>query len=164
MKRIEIIVALDEVGGFGKNGSIPWDLPADRKHFSNLTSGATIIMGRATYNEIASKFPDREGDILPGRKAIVISKSVSELRGATVMRSLREAAMSVASGRIFVIGGSRLFIEALAWAERVFVTVVPGNYDCDRRFPVEFLAARFAPVTTERLEGCLVVEYWRKKK
>jgi len=52
LKPLSIIVAVDEDGGYGKDGKIPWDIPLDRKHFQEVTAGGICIMGRRTYEDM----------------------------------------------------------------------------------------------------------------
>jgi len=63
---LELVVAVDEQGGIGKNNQLLWHLPADLKHFKEITTGHPIIMGRKTYDSI--------GRALPNRRNMVISR------------------------------------------------------------------------------------------
>src|SRR3989344_2212812 len=127
---INIIAALDEKRGIGKNGKIPWHISEDFKRFKKITMGHPIIMGRKTYESI--------GRILPGRTNIVITQNPDykiqdsatqgqALRGY-VVNSLEEAVEiakkiekestplrqgSEGQGEIFIICGGQIFKEAI---------------------------------------------------
>jgi dihydrofolate reductase len=81
---INLIVAIDEKNGIGKNNLLPWHLPADLKHFKTITTGHPIIMGRKTFDSI--------GKALPNRRNIVISRqSGLVIPGAELCSSLNDA-------------------------------------------------------------------------
>lgn len=134
-----IIVAKDEKDGIGKNGGIPWDDPEDRKFFAKTTRDHTddtqqnaVIMGRVTYASI--------GKLLPYRLNIIVSNEDLHIDGARVATSL-DGALAIAkatnSHRTFVIGGERLYREAIEHplCREIIVTMIPGDYQCDRKFP-----------------------------
>ena len=81
---INLIVAIDEKNGIGKDNLLPWHLPADLKHFKMVTTGHPVIMGRKTFDSI--------GKALPNRRHIVISRqSGLFIPGAEVCSSLKNA-------------------------------------------------------------------------
>lgn len=114
-----MILALGRNGELGRAGHVPWDYPEDRAFFANTTRGHAVIMGRRTWEE--------RGKPLPRRMNVVVSRSVSELAGATVVPSLEGAVAACrGAGRIpIVIGGERLYAEALPAATLVFLTEIP---------------------------------------
>ena len=67
---IKIIVACDEKNVIGKNNQLIWHLPADLKHFKNLTTGHSIIMGRKTFDSIGKALPNRNNLVVSRQKAI----------------------------------------------------------------------------------------------
>ncbi len=122
---VALILAVGQNGALGQGGGLPWDLPEDRAHFERATRGHAVILGRRTWDET--------GRPLPGRRAIVVSRTVGALDGATVVPSLEEA-LKVARQRDplpFVIGGRQLFEEALPRATRVYLTEVPSAPEAD---------------------------------
>lgn len=146
MKQINIIVAVDENGGFGKQGQIPWHFKKDFKHFKDTTKDSVCIMGRKTYEEILEKNKGRKKkikDLLPGRMCYVLSRNTEFKPKGNCLRftNLREAvdAAEKLDKQIFVLGGEKLFVEALAWARTIYMTIIEGIYNCDRFFPVKFL-------------------------
>ncbi len=150
MPPLSIIVAVDEEGGFGKNGEIPWKIPEDLKHFKEVTTDGVCIMGRKTYEDMlkmvkARKKKDVElDDILPNRKSFVVTSDTDyEPEGATAVTSICKAIEELDESdkrEIFVIGGLRMFIEALSWTTKIYMTIVKNkSFECDRFFPIKVL-------------------------
>ncbi len=171
-----IIVAVDEVGGFGKDGRIPWHLPEDLKRFKTITEGHICVMGRRTYQDIleARIVRDKEKgitepitEILRGRLSFVVTSNESlETPGATKIKDINEVYKHVPpedNRQVFVIGGRRMFIQALSWCEHIFLTVVKGGtYDCDVFFPVDVLNKKYKIVSGEETDKAYFVVYNRK--
>ena len=150
---LNIIVALDNKGGFGKDGKLPWFFKDDFNHFKKITDGHHCIMGRATYEEIKDKKKGKiEKDILPGRTCWVLSKEENvEFEGATHAKSLMEAIQQIPdSDTIFVIGGEKLFIQALARTDYIYVTLIDKDYKCDKFFPIQVLTKSFTIIKGEQ--------------
>ena len=118
--RISLIVALDECGGIGRQGGLPWHLSADLRRFKALTMGHHIVMGRKTWESI--------GRALPGRFSIVITHQTDyHAPGALVEHSLAaglELARAGEKQEIFIIGGAEIFAAALPVATRIYLTRV----------------------------------------
>ncbi|MCE9552756.1 MAG: dihydrofolate reductase [Planctomycetes bacterium] len=126
---LSLIVAVAENGVIGRGGTLPWHISADLKRFKQLTMGHTIIMGRRTWDSL--------GRALPGRKSIVVSRNPQfQTAGAEVAPSL-DAALALAAGdtEAFVIGGASLYEEALAMADRLYITRVEAAVEGDTYFP-----------------------------
>ncbi len=118
-----LLVAYDQNHGIGAVNDLLWqrDLPADLRHFKELTTGNTIIMGRKTYDSI--------GQPLPNRQNIVISRHPRTIEGVTVVGSLEEAYAAVDPDKEpFVIGGGEIFWLALPDADRIFATEVQATF------------------------------------
>lgn len=133
--QFELVVAMDEENGIGKENALPWRIPGDMKHFKRLTSGPdnVVIMGRKTWDSIPSKFRP-----LPNRKNIVMSRSRTSFEGAEATSSLSGAinkSMENPGGRHFIIGGAQIYKEALPLCKTLHITRVAGSYDCDTFFP-----------------------------
>jgi putative acetyltransferase len=118
-----MILALGPDGELGKEGRVPWNLPEDRAFFARTTRGHAVIMGRRTWDE--------RGEPLPDRMNVVVSRSVAGLDGATVVRTLPDALLVArrAGAFPFVIGGARLYEEAVGVVSRVYLTDVPAVPD-----------------------------------
>jgi dihydrofolate reductase len=127
--RRSLIVARARNGAIGLANAMPWHLPADLAHFKRTTLGHPVIMGRRTWESI--------GRALPGRRNIVVSRTPGfRAEGAQVVGSLAEAWRAAEGAEeAFVIGGARLYAEALPGAERVYLTDVVGEVEGDTFFP-----------------------------
>lgn len=146
-KPIDIIVALDQNNGIGKQGTIPWKIPADLKRFREVTSTAldpakqnAVIMGRKTWDSIPDKFRP-----LPGRRNIVLSRGGASFLGATCVSTfvgaVAAAELDDAIERSFVIGGAEIYALAMPYAQHIYATHIENTYACDAFFPnipVEF--------------------------
>ena len=119
---ISIIVAASENGVIGRDGDLPWHLPADLKRFKKLTLRHAVVMGRKTYQSILESL----GRPLPKRRSIVLSRDPGcQASGAEIASGLDQA-LKLAAGddEIFVIGGASVFAEALPKADRLYLTRV----------------------------------------
>jgi dihydrofolate reductase len=115
----------------GMNGTLPWHLPEDMRRFKELTMGATVVMGRVTWESLPERFRP-----LPGRRNIVVTRQPSYgATGAEVAPSV-EAALQLADGDVWVIGGASIYEQAVPYADRVVRTRVHVQVDGDTRAPV----------------------------
>ena len=124
---IKAIVAMAENRVIGNAGAIPWHLPEDFKFFKATTMGHAILMGRKTYESI--------GKPLPGRENIVLSRTMPETPGITVIRSLDELREPADGRDLFVIGGEEIYRLMLPRVQELFVTKIPRVIEGDTRFP-----------------------------
>jgi dihydrofolate reductase len=125
---IVLIVARADNGVIGRDGKLPWHIPADLKRFKALTMGAPMIMGRRTFESLPG--------LLPGRRHIVLTRDRRwAAAGAEVVQDA-EAALAVAGGgRATVIGGAEIFAMFLDRATAVELTEVHGEVAGDTRMP-----------------------------
>lgn len=141
---LSLIAAMSENRVIGREGDLPWHLPADLKHFKETTRGHPVIMGRKTFESL-----DRP---LPNRTNILITRNPNyEVDGVIVVRSLDEAIRAAegesesesesefelddAEREIFILGGEELFRQALCRADRMYLTIVHAELDGDTHFP-----------------------------
>jgi dihydrofolate reductase len=144
MKNFSIIAAFDSGYGIGKDGQLPWALPADLRHFKEITATVTdpakknaVIMGRKTWESLPQKFRP-----LPGRVNLVLSREgkLDLPAGVLCSQNLEDALKQLTKPdieNIFVIGGAQIFALALEHplCQRLVVTHVQGEYGCDVFFP-----------------------------
>lgn len=129
--RVSIIAAVAANGVIGRDGELPWRLPADLRFFKRVTMGHHLVMGRKTWASI--------GRPLPGRTMVVLSRDASlAIPGVRVVPSLPEAlALARAAGDLeaFVIGGAAVFASALPLADRLYLTRVHAHVEGDVCIP-----------------------------
>ena len=127
--KVNLIVAVDINNGIGKDNQLPWHLPADLKHFKNLTTGHPVLMGRKTFDSI--------GKALPNRRNIVISRqSGIEYPGIECCNSLEQAMMLCKDeDEIYIIGGSQIFEQSLSLADTLYLTRIEHNFEAVTFFP-----------------------------
>jgi dihydrofolate reductase len=137
---IAIIAAMTKDRVIGKNGDIPWLIEdrslykKDLKRFRRITQGEVVIMGRKTYESI--------GFNLPKRINIVISSNPNfHPEGVIVVNSFQAAVNAAALFRdnltstALVIGGSRVYKDAIEVADFMFITEIKKDFDGDTFFP-----------------------------
>ncbi len=112
---ITLVVARAANGVIGRDGALPWHLPADLRRFKALTMGKPIVMGRRTFESI--------GRPLPGRHNIVLTRGAWRADGVTVVPDL-PAALAAAGGEAMIIGGAAVYAAALPVADRIELTEV----------------------------------------
>ncbi len=145
--KISIIVAMDEKRGIGKDNKIPWHIREDLIKLKTLTKDHVVILGRKTYDSMVWYY-NKSGKQMPGKLYIVVTRRSLLREGdslrtnVTVANSLEEA-LSFARGRlakleekeIFIIGGGQIYQQALSFADKLYLTIVEGDYNCDTFFP-----------------------------
>ena len=128
MKKISLIAAMDENSGLGCNNALLCHLPADLAYFREITLGKPVIMGRKTFSSI--------GKPLPLRHNIVLSSQSTPIAGADVVSSLPDALeLADYADEIMIIGGERVFREAMAFANHIYLTVIHYQFAADVYFP-----------------------------
>lgn len=154
MSNLNIIVAVDREGGFGKAGKIPWHFKTDFKHFQDLTKGHVCVMGRATYDDMVEIMKARGKDfkdgILPNRKSYMLSSVRKKAKGVTVASSLQDVIDKHPNEQVWILGGERLFQEGLERGACVHLTAIDGIYCCDRFFPTDTLVKQYNIIAGRR--------------
>lgn len=125
---IFLIYARAANGCIGKDGALPWHLPADLKRFKALTMGKPMVMGRKTFESLPG--------LLPGRRHIVLTRRERwDSTGSEVVRSVDEALAKAEadteSDEAAVIGGAAIFDVFLHRADRVELTEIHADFDGD---------------------------------
>ncbi len=130
--RIALIAAMAANRVIGYGNKMPWHLPADLRHFKQLTMAKPLIMGRKTFESIGSK-------PLPMRVNIVVSRDPAfQPAGVVIARDLQEAlklAEGHAAEEIMIMGGASIYEQALPIADRLYLTFIQLNVPGDAYFP-----------------------------
>ena len=127
-----IIAAMSENRVIGNKGKIPWRIPEDMKHFRELTVPHPVIMGRKTFESI--------GKPLAGRPNIIITRGERKLYpdGRIMASSLEHGILAgqyLDKERIFIAGGGQIYEQSIHLANRLFLTLVEGQFVGDTYFP-----------------------------
>ncbi len=122
---ISMIVAYGEHQVIGQDNTLPWHLPNDLKHFKQVTTGKTIVMGRSTFESI--------GRTLPNRKNVVLTHNQSfTAEGVTVVHQLDNV---LALGEVMIIGGATIYQQFLPYADDLYITKIHHEFAGDTFFP-----------------------------
>lgn len=160
--KITLIVAAAENNAIGKNNQMLWHLPDDFKYFKQHTLNHSVVMGRKTYDSIGKPLPQRRNIVLTrdlnwSAEDIDVANSLDEV--LTYCRDERE---------IFVIGGAKIYQQALPLAQKVLLTRVHTTLDGDAYFPelppTEWKKVNEAPhAQDERHAYNFTFEVWERK-
>lgn len=153
---VSIIVAAADNMAIGRQGGIPWHISEDFRYFKSVTLGHPVVMGRATWRSLGCRS-------LPGRRNIVVSRSAASeadtASGAEFFTSL-EAAVESAScdGEVFIIGGGSVYRQAMAIADKIYLTTVHTTIDDADTFfpdidPDLWTASSCSPLLTDSKSG-----------
>lgn len=132
--KVSIIVAISDNFAIGKDNDMPWHLPRDLKHFKEVTSHHTVVMGKNTFLSLPK-------GALPNRRNLVISSTLEakDIAPAEVVGSLDiavEIARKSGEEELFVMGGGQLYAKAIDWADRMYITHIHSEIaDADTFFP-----------------------------
>jgi dihydrofolate reductase len=128
---ISLLVAMDRNHVIGFDNGMPWHLPADLQFFKAKTTGNKMIMGRKTYESI--------GKPLPNRKNIVLTRKHTDFpEGIEVINDLETVKNWNAENpgeELFVIGGGKIFDQAISYADRMYITWIDAAFEGDTFFP-----------------------------
>ncbi|MDP7005889.1 MAG: dihydrofolate reductase [Phycisphaerales bacterium] len=125
---MEIVVAITDNFVIGRDGDMPWHLPADLQHFKNLTSGGTVVMGRKTWETLGKPLPNRTNVVITRQQDFVAD-------GASVVHTLKEAIEQFGSSGVFIIGGGELYSQAIEFADKLHITRIHTTINGDTFFP-----------------------------
>ena len=139
---VSLIAAVARNGGIGRDNALLVRLPEDLAYFKRTTLGAPVVMGRRTWESI--------GRPLPGRRNVVVTETPGwQAPGAETVASLDAAlALLCDAAKVYVIGGVRLFADALPIADELVLTEIDADFAADTWFP-EWDRARFRQTSRE---------------
>lgn len=127
--KIAIVVAMADNRVIGRDNRLPWHLPADLRHFKQLTLGKPVLMGRKTHESIGRPLPDRTN--------IVVTRDRSYTAPGCIVAHSLERALQAAGGcaEVMVIGGMELYRQLLPRADCIYLTLVHAAFEGDAFFP-----------------------------
>lgn len=145
---ISIIAALDEKSGIGKKGQLLFKIPDDFKRMKELSMGHPIIVGRKTYESIGRPLPGRTNIVVTRdnpstsvrlRSLLALRTGSLESSDIIVVYSLNEAfnvaQESPGSEEVFIFGGGEIFKQVMEKVDRLYLTLVEGDFEADTFFP-----------------------------
>lgn len=148
---IAIIVAIDKNRGIGNKGTMPWKIKGELERFKSLTTGNVVVMGRRTFEAI--------GKPLKNRMNVIVSSTLNiDEENCISVRSLQEALEKYKSQDIYISGGSQLYQEALAYAERLYITEIDMEAEVDTYFP-EFDKEQYHKQIEKEVQGEINYRY-----
>ncbi len=126
---ISLIAAMAKNSIIGRDNDMPWHMPADLKHFKELTSGKPVIMGRRTFESI--------GRPLPNRPNLIVTRNTKyKAEGCSIFHSVEDAIKSVEDlPEIMIIGGAAIYEQAMPLADRMYLTYIDLETKGDTKFP-----------------------------
>ena len=126
---ISLIAAVGKNNELGLDNHLIFNIPGDLKFFRNTTLGKTVVMGRKTYESI--------GKPLPKRINIVVSNTMKETDGVTIINSFEEVLEKYLNSdeEVFIIGGESLYNYFINYAQNIYLTKVYANANADKYFP-----------------------------
>lgn len=128
---LSIICAIAQNRAIGKNNQLLWHIPEDFERFRKLTSGHVVVMGENTFKSLGSPLPERTNVVVTNHfdfqaEGTIICYSVAE-----ALKKAREAEKE----EVFIIGGGQIYRQTIGLADKLYLTVVEGNFDADTFFP-----------------------------
>jgi dihydrofolate reductase len=143
---MKAIFACDDKGGIGKGGKMPWPkISADLKRFKQLTENGIVVMGRGTWEATDMPAP------LPKRRNVVIS-SRDDLDLPNDVIHLYDTSMLQATPTAWIIGGAKLIESLLDDITYIFLTRVPGDYNCDTHIDLQRIDDKFTLIHEEHFD------------
>lgn len=129
--RLALIAAVARNGVIGRDGDLPWRIPADLQFFKTTTMGKPMIMGRRTFASI--------GKALPGRRSIVVTRNPDFAADDVEVAADLDQALAIAAQQdadeVMVIGGGEIYAAALPRADRLYLTEIHIDAEGDVHFP-----------------------------
>lgn len=160
MKKISLIAAVDEHYGLGQSNQLLCHLPADLKHFKQITLGKPVIMGKKTFLSI--------GRPLPNRQNIVLTSQHEDIADVEIAHSLKQALnLANHATEIMIIGGEKVFQESISIATHIYLTIIHHQFEADVHFPRFDTAAwhclnsEFRPADEQNIYDMTFYQYQR---
>jgi dihydrofolate reductase len=130
MTNFTLIAAVDSKMGIGRDNKLPWQIPEDMKHFKDTTTGKPVLMGRKTFESIGRPLPNRHNMVLTRDKRWFGHAGITHLLSV-------EAAIGYLrhTEEVFVIGGAEIYSQFMPHAQKLILTEINYEFNCDAFFP-----------------------------
>ena len=138
--KVSIICAVSENRVIGRGDKIPWHIREDLLYFKEKTEGRVVILGRKTFESLLSYY-QKSGNLLPKRIHIVVSRDPAyqiRLKDCYLADSVTQAlflAKKLEKKEIFIAGGAEIFNQTIDLADKIYLTLVKGNFEGNKFFP-----------------------------
>lgn len=139
-ERISAIASIDEKRGLGRDNQMAWHIKADLVHFKELTQERVVIIGSNTFDSMEYYY-NKSGRPMPAKKYLVLTSDLeraTKRENVSFVHSLDEAlklAGQIEDQEIFIAGGAFVYKETIGIVDRIYLTVVDGDFKCDAFFP-----------------------------
>ena len=156
-----MILAVSPEGVIGAGGTIPWRYPGDLRRFKRVTVGATVVMGRVTFESIGKALPGRRNIVVTGRPL-----DPAQAPGVESVGSVAEALALAGEGDVWFIGGARIYSDAMAHVDVIDVTYVPDRVDAPdavRAPPIDEVLFEPSPLVPHEDEPSLTRRTYRRR-
>jgi len=147
---VSIIVAMTQSRVIGKNGKLPWHIPADFQWFRRHTLNHPVVMGRKTFESIGQTLPQRENIILTRQRGYKVAQAIVLHSFEDALSHLKKTGKS----EVFVIGGKEVFEKAIPVVHKLYLTVIRRDFDGDVFFPL-YPEEQFEIIFREEHEGTI---------
>jgi dihydrofolate reductase len=136
---ISLVVARSKNNVIGAKNRIPWLLRADLVHLKSLTKDQVVVLGRKTYESMASYY-EKSGREMPGKLYLIVTSQtgyIPQTQKTVVVHSIDEVLKKAEelSADLFVIGGKEIYKAMLPFADKLYITEVDAEIDGDTYFP-----------------------------
>jgi len=163
---INAILACDDKGGIGKDGTLPWPKQSeDLAYFKRMTDAQTVVMGSSTWQSKGMPKP------LPNRHNVVVTLSPEQhpgaddyvpIKGKNLIESIREYESWHGLESVWIIGGAKLINEIFLVIDRFYLSRIPGDYNCDTFLPLERIESAFHRTVVSKGEQATYETWYRK--
>lgn len=157
------IFAIDEQGGMGLQGSMPWPFNKDdMKWFKSTTIDQVVVMGRKTWTStgMPKPLPNRINIIFTSEKLFADNPNIEFISG-DVVEQLLLIQQKFLDKDIFVIGGADILIQAEPAIEKIYLTQIKGNYNCDVIIDINKFTKNFTLTNNIIFDSCDIKQYER---
>lgn len=156
---IAALFAVDDTGGIGNNGGMPWPPNKDDfKWFRETTLGHVVVMGSKTWHS-----PDMPKPLPKRTNVVITSQSLDNTDAYAINGNVAELLpflkYEFPEKEIFVIGGVNILMQAKPALEKLYITRIPGSYKADTQIDLETFLDGFILINTKDLGSCKVEEY-----